>query len=89
MTKSDILDDIIAAIEPEHIPPEFIVMAKIRDFSGEERIVRGPELEAIMIDPENYEVASARVILNVRKIRAEIIDEVQNIYERAYRLGLD
>jgi hypothetical protein len=87
-TKTDILDDIISTIGPENIPPEFIVMAKVKDMSGIERIIRGPELAAMMTDPNSYEIAEARVILNLRKIRVEILNEVRDIYERANQMFL-
>ena len=61
MTPIDVLDDIIARLEPEDVPAEYIVMAKITDFEGNERIIKGTELEEMVKHPERYQIAEARV----------------------------
>jgi len=83
--KVDLLDDIINHIDPEEVPVEFIVMAKVTTVDGEERIVTGEELEAIMENPERHNIAEARVILDVRKIRASILREVKTIFDVVHR----
>lgn len=86
MTPVDILDDIISHLEPEDVPVEYIVMAKVTDFDGTERIIRGNELEAMIKSPHLYKIAEARVVLNVRKIRKAIMAEVNGVYDEVNRL---
>jgi len=86
MKTTDVLDEIIGGLEPEDVPTEFIVMAKITDFQGNERVVRGDEMEDIIKNPDRYNIAEARVILNVRKLRKAIIDEMNIIYDNVNRM---
>lgn len=86
MTPIDILDDIISRLDPEDVPIEFIVMAQITDFQGVEKIIKGDELEQVLMNPELYQIAELRVILNVRKIRKAIMEEVNAVYDEANRL---
>ena len=80
MTPQDILDDIISRLDPEEIPAEYIVMAKITDLDGNEKIIKGEELKEFMTKP--FEFASeARIILDIRKIRKAIIEEVNRVYD--------
>lgn len=80
--KPDILDEIINHLDPELIPTEFIVMAKVRTYDGREAIVTGPELEDFMSQNED-QIADVRVILNVRSIRNRILETTEEIFERA------
>lgn len=86
MTPVDVLDEIIARLEPEDVPSEFIVMAKITDFNGVERIIKGSELEEMTRNPEKFHIAEARVVLNVKKIKKAIINEVNYLYDEVNRL---
>lgn len=85
MTPTDVLDDIISQLEPENVPSEYIIMAKVTDYAGAERIIRGPELDRIMQNPDSHQIVEVRVILNVKKLRRAIIDEVNDIYEEVNR----
>lgn len=79
-TSNDILDEIIAGLEPENIPIEFIIMAKITDLDGEERILQGEELTAFMKNPMDFAM-SAKIILDVKKLRRVIVKLVNEIYD--------
>lgn len=85
--KTDYLQDIISQINPEEVPLEFIVMAQVTTFDGEERLVSGTELEAIIENPDHHNVAEARVILDIRKIRQAIKRETLKIYRLAKRMN--
>ena len=87
MTPTDVLDDIISRLDPEDVPPEFIVMAKITDFQGSVKLVKGKELEEMMKHPELYQIAEARVVLNVKKMRKAIMTEVNYIYDEVNMLS--
>jgi hypothetical protein len=86
MTPTDVLDDLISRLEPEDVPVEYIVMARITDFQGRERVVRGAELEDFIQNPELHQIAEARVILNVKKMRKAILGEVNYVYDEVNRL---
>ncbi len=83
---TDVIEELISRLDPEDVPLEFIVMAKITDFQGEEKILRGEELESMMRNPELYSIAEARVILNVKKMRRSLVAELDYIYDEVNRL---
>lgn len=82
MSPSDIIDEIVASLDPEHIPMEYIVMGRITLFNGSEKIIKGNELEMVLKHPERYNIAEARVVLDVKKIRKVIVDEINDIYDQ-------
>lgn len=86
MARSDVLDDLIRSLDPEDVPIKFIVMAVVTDFDGNERKVKGEELEAIIREPEHQNVAEVRVIYNVKKMRRAIAEEVSAVYDEIARL---
>jgi hypothetical protein len=79
----DIVDDIIGSLDPEDIPVEFILMAKITDFDGNERVLRGADLRDFLQNP--FSVAEVRVLLDVKNIRANILDTVSAIFTEVKR----
>ena len=87
MTPSvDVLEDIIGSLDPEDIPFEFILMAKVTDLNGRERVLRGPELAEFLSNP--FSVSEVRVLLDVKAIRAYIIEFVRAVYvEVEIKLG--
>ncbi len=87
MPPTTVLDDIIKGIEPKEVPVEYIIMACVTDHEGNERIVRSSsEIEDLLRDfSYDSNIADARIILNVRKIKKAIIDEVNRIYDDANR----
>ena len=91
MNTNNILDDIISGLQPDEVPVAFIVMAKVIDLYGNERVIHGKELEEFLADPDRSQVAEARVILDVRKIRVAIITAVNTFFDdlhtRVQRLG--
>lgn len=82
----DIIDDIIAHLEPEDVPFQYIVMAKIIDMDGNEHIVKGDALEEMLNNPSKYHIAEAQVILNVKKLRKAIIEEVSFFFDEVGRM---
>lgn len=80
MNTNDILDEIISGLQPEDVPVEFIIMAKIVDFNGIERIIRGKELAEFMANPDRPDMAEARVILDVKKIKMAVLVEVAEFF---------
>ncbi len=79
MYKPDILDEIIGQLDPQYIPHEYIVMAKIRTFDGNEEIVVGADLDEKLDELDDL-VADVRVILDIKKIRHQIITRTNQIF---------
>lgn len=69
MNWNDILDELITVLQPEQVPIDYIIMAKLIHHDGTERTIRGEELVSFMAFPEKIIVKEARVILDIRKIR--------------------
>ncbi len=86
MSPIDLLDDIIQSIDPDEVPLEYIIMANVTDFRGNQRILKGAEIARVMRGPERKTLAEARVILDVRKIRNSITAGVNEIYDEINRL---
>lgn len=80
--KPDILDEIINHLEPEQIPTEYIIMAKVRTADGAEHIVTRDDYDDFMtVHSEN--VYNVQVILDVRLIRQQINEITDAIFEDA------
>lgn len=86
MSPSELLADIIHNIDPDEVPLEFIILAKVTDYKDEEYILKGDELERVMRGPDRKKLKDARVILNVRRIRDRIAAGVNEIYDEINRL---
>lgn len=86
MSRTDVLDELIRNLDPEDVPTEYIVMAKVTDFQGVERIVKGDELDQVLHNPELHQIQEVRVIYNVRKMRRAIIAEIDGIYDEVNRM---
>lgn len=81
MIAQDVLDDIINAMDPTLIEPDFIIMAKVTGFDGKKYVLSGDELRAFMKNPREF-ASEARIIPDVRKIREAIINRVNVIYDQ-------
>jgi len=81
MNINEILDEIIAGLQPEDVSVEFIVLAKVTDFEGIERTLKGKDLVKFLNDPNRPEMAEAKVFLNVRKIKMAILTEVDSFFK--------
>jgi len=82
MNWNDILDEVIERLQPEHVPIEYIIMAKLTDHDGIERVIRGEELAEFMANPEKANIREARVVLDVRKIRKTMLSEVTAFFDK-------
>lgn len=81
-----ILDDIINEISPDHLSPEYITYAKVVDLEGVERELRGDDLVAFMRDPRRaHMVMQARVMLNVSKLRRDMLENIVKFFENLER----
>lgn len=80
--KPDILDEIINHLDPELIPTEYIILAKVRTYDGMETIVKREEYDQYMEDNSDM-VANVQVILDVRLIRQQILEITNDIFEQA------
>jgi ElaB/YqjD/DUF883 family membrane-anchored ribosome-binding protein len=86
MSPSELLADIIHNIDPDEVPLEYIILAKVTDYNNDEYILKGKELERVMRGPERKNLKDARVILNVRRIRDRIAAGVNEIYDEINRV---
>jgi hypothetical protein len=86
MSPSELFDDIIQSIDPDEVPLEFILLAKVTDLYGHERVLKGAELARVMRGPERKRLTEARVILDVRKIRMAVVSGVNEIYDEINKL---
>jgi hypothetical protein len=80
--KPDILDEIINHLDPELIPTEYIILAKVRTLDGNETIVKRDEFDDFMRDNGDL-IFNVQVILDVRMIRQEILEITDDIFEKA------
>jgi hypothetical protein len=81
-------DSIVSSMDPREIDLEFILMAKVRDMDGVDHVLVGDDLAHMMKFPELYEIAEARVVLDIRRMKIALRDELEAIYaEISRRLG--
>lgn len=81
MIPNDVLDEIIASLNPEFVPIKFIIMARIIDENGIEHVLRGDELAVFLRSPiDNFR--EARVILDARRLKLSIIQTVADFWKR-------
>lgn len=78
-------DSIVSSMDPKDVAIEFIVMAKVRDMDGVEHILVGDDLAHMMKFPELYEIAEARVVLDIRRMKSALRDELEAIYADLFR----
>lgn len=83
-----VLDEILEDLDPEHVPPQFIISARFTDVRGVERVVSGDEFAAILREDRNM-ISEVRVMLDVKKIRQAVIDEVSGMFERINAILID
>jgi hypothetical protein len=81
--RPDILDEIITQLDPENIPSEFIIMAKVRTYDGGETIVNGGDEFDDYMTQNADQVANVQVVFNVRRIRERVLDMTQDILRRS------
>jgi hypothetical protein len=71
MDKPDYLDEIINELEPEMVPLQYMIVAKVQTIYGEDLVLTKEELEDLM--DENPEIInSVRVMLDMKAIRDDI-----------------
>lgn len=71
----DALDRILAEIEPDHVPAEFVEGACITDDEDDTYVVSKEELEDIMLDDATLEeqgISEIGLILNLQEVKATI-----------------
>ena len=78
---SSLFDEIISSIDPDDVPLEYVIMAKVVDYYGNERILQGEELHSTMRGPDRAKLREAKVILNVRAIREAVVAAVTAAFE--------
>jgi hypothetical protein len=69
------LDKILAEIEPDHVPEEFVSGACVTDLEGETYIISREELNEIMMDDESLEdqgIDEIGLILNLAEVKETI-----------------
>lgn len=74
-TDSEDLDRILADIEPDHVPAEFVSAACITDLDDEVYIITREELEEIWLAEETLEeqgIAEIGLILNLTEVKETI-----------------
>jgi hypothetical protein len=73
-----IIDEVVAHLDAENIPLQFIIKAIVTDFNGNQFELRGIELAKFL--QTTYEAAEVRLVLDVRGIRAHMSAVIEFIY---------
>jgi hypothetical protein len=81
----DVVERIISNLDAETIPLEYIVLARITDINGRQYVVQGEDLEEALRGNGRHRIAEARVVLNVKRLRRAIIQNVDDFYDEVYR----
>ena len=78
---NNILDEVISGLQPEDVPAIYIITVTIIYLNGSKRIIRGKELTEFLRDPDRENIAESRFVLDVRKIRAAIMADVNDFFD--------
>lgn len=78
-----IVGEIIASIDPHDFsaPPEFVITARIISRDGSEMVVTASELQTVLANPDDYDIAATQYMLDVQKINESLTKQVENIIE--------
>jgi hypothetical protein len=79
MTGTDFLDELISKIDPIDIPVEYLVMAHVIDSDGNQFSLYGQEIKDVLENPDIFGVSEVRVLVNVKRIREEILEDMRDI----------
>lgn len=71
MDKPDFLDEIINELEPEMVPLQYMIVAKVQTIYGEDLVLTKDELEDLMDETPEI-ILSVRVMLDMKAIRDDI-----------------
>jgi hypothetical protein len=76
-TKNEEIYEIIHALKPQNIPPEFISSARIYDFDGNSWVADVDELEDIVTSPNSFEemgIKSIQLNMDIEAIVHTVVD---------------
>lgn len=76
------LDAILEALEPEHIPSEFVAAGKVTYLTGRISVISKKKLEAIMDSEQPLEeqgIKEIRLLINMDVVRETIQEITENI----------
>jgi len=76
MDWSNILNELVNDLQPEHIPLDYILAANYIDRHGLEHLVRGVELAHFVNHPDQYQIRQAFLVLDANKIRRVMHDKI-------------
>ena len=83
--KNSFFSDIMQDIDIDTIPVEFILMAKVTDLYGKERILQNEDIARVMRGPERKNLMGARVILDWKKIKVSVTEAINKVYAEINR----
>jgi hypothetical protein len=86
--RPDLLDELVAELDPALVPPEFIIRATYQTRDGVEHTVDGNALANMLREGGGVlrGVHDARVTIDVRAIKQAMMADVVACYERVNRL---
>ena len=77
-----IFDQIIDEVSPDDLPVEYIILARVVDFAGVERELRGDELIKFINHPmREFSVLQACILLDVAKMREVMLENILTFFE--------
>lgn len=82
MSEFPLFDELISGLDPDDVPPEYIIMAVVTDFNGTEHMVYGDEINGVLRGPERARYRQAKVILDVKRIRTDVMEAVGETFEQ-------
>jgi hypothetical protein len=85
MNINDMLDEYIKNIDPEQVPLEYIKSLIITDFTGSRTTLTGDRMARFIADPSSETVAEAKVVLDIHKMKKDVIHELADIYDEIER----
>lgn len=84
-TTNDLIDEFIKNINWEDVPLEYIKSLIVTDQDGLRHTLTGDKMQNFIANPDQYQVAEARIVLNVYKMKRVVLGELADIYDELSR----
>lgn len=86
--RPELLDEMIAGLDPMHVPAEYIIKAVFVDHQGIEHTVSGTRLRELIDEGGGVlqGASDARVTLDVRSIKKQMLADIMSTYDEVNRL---
>lgn len=75
----DVINVVIKNVEPSNLKPKFVLLAKIVNNDGDEKIVDGNELSNFF--DGSFSFAEMKIVFDIKKIKSYLLLDIKEFFE--------